>query len=262
MECALKVHDLGFAYDNKPVLTRISFNVQAGKFVSIIGPNGAGKSTLIKCINKLITGWHGEINLFGMPTRKMGQRKLAKLVGYVPQPGGRSLLFTVEEFVMMGRYPYLSPFTFVSSEDKHTVRDILHQAGISHLANRYMDNLSGGEKQITFIAAALVQGAKILLLDEPTAFLDYRHQVECSTLLKRMNREFGVTIISVTHDINQAITLSDRVLALKDGNLFFDGNPDELIFGDVLQTIYETQFATYTSMCSDSPMLAPCGGEW
>jgi iron complex transport system ATP-binding protein len=215
----------------------------------------------IKCVNRVLADWSGEIVLFGSPTRSLSQRKLATLVGYVPQPDGRSLPFTVEEFTMMGRYPYLSPFTFVSREDREMVRETLRQTGIERLAERHMNSLSGGERQTAFISAALVQGARLLLLDEPTAFLDYKHQVECSVLLKRMNREFGVTVISVTHDINHAITQSDRVLALRDGRLRFDGDPHVLVLGDTLQAVYETPFATYVSECSDSPMLAPCGGD-
>lgn len=261
MECALEVLNLSFAYDKKPVFADVSFDVREGEFVSVIGPNGAGKSTLIKCINRVLTGWSGEITLFDDSVRNLSQRKLATMVGYAPQPGGRPLPFTVEEFVMMGRYPYLSPFTFVSREDRAMVRDTLHQTGIGHLADRYMDSLSGGEKQIAFIAAALVQGAKMLLLDEPTAFLDYKHQVECSAMLKRLHQKLGVTIISVTHDINQATALSNRVLALKDGGLCFDGGPNELVSNDKLQAIYEIRFATYISKSSDSSMLAPCGGD-
>lgn len=258
---ALQVRNLGFAYDKQPIFADVSFDVNEGEFVSIIGPNGAGKSTLIKCINKVLTGWSGEINLFGTSVYSLNQRKLATLVGYVPQPGGRSLPFTVEEFVLMGRYPYLSPFTLISQEDRAMVCDVLRETGIEQFADRYMESLSGGERQVAFVAAALVQGAKILLLDEPTAFLDYKHQVECTALLKRMNRDNGITIVSVTHDINQAIGLSTRVLALKGGSLSFDGDPGELISTGKLQEIYETEFVAYTASESDTPVLMPIGGD-
>ncbi|MEN6355541.1 MAG: ABC transporter ATP-binding protein [Armatimonadota bacterium] len=260
MSCVLDVRDLGFAYDKNPILADVSFRVDEGEFVSIIGPNGAGKSTLIKCLNRVLTGWTGEITLFGAPVYKLSQRRLATLIGYVPQPGGRSLPFTVEEFVLMGRYPYLSPFTLISREDRTIVEKTLREVGIDQFATRDIDSLSGGEKQMAFVAAALVQGAKLLLLDEPTAFLDYKHHVECSELLKRMHKDRGVTVIAVTHDINQAIALSNRVLALKHGSICFDGDSNKLISDGILEAIYETRFTAYSAECSDLLMLAPSGG--
>ncbi len=261
MRYALEVNNLSFAYDKEPVFASISFGVREGEFVSVIGPNGAGKSTLIKCLNKVISGWSGDIALFGDSVRAMSQRNLAKLVGYVPQSGGGPLPFSVEEFVMMGRYPYLIPFTLIRAEDRTAVTDILRRTRIDHLSDRPMGSLSGGERQIAFIAAALVQGAKMLLLDEPAAFLDYKHQVECAALLMRMHREQGITVIMVTHDVNQAIALSNRVVALKNGHLYFDGDPEELTSNGTLESIYETRFVTYTSKDCDSTVLAPRGED-
>ena len=256
---ALRVRGLNFSYRQEPVLKNVSFDVQEGEYVSIIGPNGAGKSTLIKCIDRILAGWGGEISLFGESIASMSQRRLAGMVGYVPQAGGRSILFTVEEFVLMGRYPHMGPFTVVSREDRVFVEEILRKTRLFPLAQRPMSSLSGGERQFVFIAAALAQGAKILLLDEPTAFLDYGHQVGCLELLRRMNREQGVTLLSVTHDINQALGESDRVLALHRGELFFQGTPEAFLSQKVAERLYETRFSTYTCGGSDRSVLFPAG---
>lgn len=256
-ERALEIKGLSYRYDHHPILSDINATVAKGEFVSIIGPNGAGKSTLVKCINRVLDGWQGSIHLFGNSVRSLNQKRLATLVGYVPQSDGRSIPFTVKEFLLMGRYPYLSPFSTVTSEDRKVVSEVLGRTGIAHLADRELNCLSGGERQIALIAAALVQGAQILLLDEPTASLDYRHQVECMDLLKRLNDELGVTLIAVTHDINHALALGTRVLALKHGRVCFDGRASDLLTGDGLLDIYETRFATYQTEGSDLPLLAP-----
>ena len=214
---ALEVRGLSYTYDRAPALADVSFGMREGEYLSVIGPNGAGKSTLLKCLNRVITGWSGEVAVFGTPSAQLSQRQIATMIGYVPQPGGRPMPFTVGEFVMMGRYPYLSPFTLVSREDRMAVTAAMCEVGVDHLAGRQVDSLSGGERQMAYIAAALVHGAKLLLLDEPTAFLDYRHHVESSALLRRLNRDQGVAVLAVTHDINHAMALSDRILALKEG---------------------------------------------
>lgn len=256
---ALVVHDLHYAFDSRPVLEGVSLTVREGEQLSIIGPNGAGKSTLIRCINRVLRGWTGDIQLFGRSVRTMRQRDIAKLVGYVPQPSERSLPYTVFDFVLMGRYPHQDPFTRASREDREIVRRILHDLGVDQLAKRQMDTLSGGERQVVCIASALAQGARMLLLDEPTAFLDYRHQVQCADVLRRLKVLQGVTIISVTHDVNQAVALSDRVAALKQGRLVFEGLPELLITGGILHEVYDIPFAMYGRQNGACPLLIPQG---
>ncbi len=260
MSLALEARNLAYAYDRVRVLADVSFAVREGEYLSVIGPNGAGKSTLLKCLNRVLTGWSGEVSVLGTPSEQLSQRKLATMLGYVPQPGGRTMPFTVTEFVLMGRYPYLSPFTLVSREDRTAVREALSQVGVEHLAHRQIDSLSGGEQQMAYIAAALVQGARVLLLDEPTAFLDYRHQVDSSRLLRRLNRDQGVTILAVTHDINHAVAFSDRILAIKDGRISFNGTPEALVADSRLEAIYDTPFRRYIAPSVETPVLMPCCG--
>lgn len=244
-EVVLSVNKLNYAYENNVVLKDISFSVASGEYLSIIGPNGAGKSTLIKCLNRILTDFTGEIYLFGTPIQKLSQRSIAAHVGYVPQPGEHTIPFTVREFLLMSRYPTMNPLTNVSTADRKYIEQVIQETSILPLADRMVCSLSGGERQIVLIAAAYAQGAKILLLDEPTAFLDYRHQLACRRLLQQLHSEFHTTLLCVTHDVNHAMQTSDRLLVLKNGKIFFHGRSDEFCDIGGLQAVYEIPFACY-----------------
>ncbi|MHB1034758.1 MAG: ABC transporter ATP-binding protein [Pirellulales bacterium] len=257
----LAVEDLSIRLGQKQVLRDVSFSVRAGEYLSIVGPNGAGKTTLLKCLDRLLIGQSGAIALAGRPLARYPRRELARLVGYVPQGDTHSFPFTVHQFVLMGRYPYLSPFASIGPLDKQAVREVLTLTGTSEFADRRMNTLSGGERQKVLVAAALVQGARILLLDEPTTFLDYRRQAEVRSLLSRVNRESGVTIVSVTHDLNHAVLESDSIVALRDGCLAFSGPPAEIMRPEVLERIYDTRFLLVAHPRADMPIIAPAAPE-
>ena len=209
------------------------------------------------CLNRILSGGQGSIRIKGKPLELYSQKELARAVSYVPQADGRQLPFTTEEFVTMGRYPYLSPFSSVSCEDRKLVRRVMELTATDSLAERTLDSLSGGERQKVFIAAAVAQGAEIVLLDEPTTFLDYRHQVEIRRLLKELNRDHGATIIAVTHDLNSAVFSGNRVLALKAGEILFDGEATELIQSQLLESIYDTSFSLMNHPRTGRPFIAP-----
>jgi iron complex transport system ATP-binding protein len=175
-------------------------------------------------------------------------RERARLQSYVPQAEGRSNPFSVETFVGMGRYPHLTAFTNLKAEDYRAIRAAIGQAGLSDLRHRAMNTLSGGERQMAFIAAALAQEARIMLLDEPSSFLDYRHQVGVGDILRSACRENGIAVVAVHHDINTAAAESDRMYALKEGKVVFSGTPREAATPDTLQQIYDTRF-----FCTPSP---------
>lgn len=240
--CAINIKNLTLRLSGKKILDGISLDVQRGEYISIIGPNGAGKTSLVKCIGHLYSNWSGTIEVNGKSLIHFPQRELAKQLSYVPQAEGRTLPFTVFEFVLMGRYPHLSPFTTVSANDKQIVTDTLEIAGLLPFRDRRVDTLSGGERQMVFIAASLAQGAEILLMDEPTSFLDYRHQAQVMKLLKRLNRQNRITIVSVSHDINAACVQSDRIVALKDGTCAFVDVPENALNAGRLEALYETPF--------------------
>jgi iron complex transport system ATP-binding protein len=237
----IAVRDFSFRVGEKQILRGVSFSVRSGEYLSIIGPNGAGKTTLLRCLDRILTGGSGEIEVFGRPLGDFTQKELARRLGYVPQADGRVLPFTVEQFVLMGRYPYLSPFSSIRREDREAVRDALQVTGTEQFHDRLLDTLSGGERQKVYIAAAIAQGADVLLLDEPTTFLDYRHQAEIRELLAWVNRS-GTTIVAVTHDVNRAVLDSDRIVALREGAVAFCGRPEEVMQPSVLEGIYGTEF--------------------
>lgn len=238
----LQINALGIQLSGHDILKNVSLSVNRGEYVSIIGPNGAGKTTLIKCIAGIHRNWTGTIRIADKPFSGHKARELAKIQSYVPQAEGRSIPFTIEEFVAMGRYPHLSTFTTLTPEDHQAIDTAIEKAGLQPLRHRAMNTLSGGERQMAFIASALAQGADLLLLDEPSTFLDYRHQTNVSTLLKSSCRENGITVVAVHHDINTATASSDRIYAIKEGVIAFEGTPEETADASALKTIYGTDF--------------------
>jgi iron complex transport system ATP-binding protein len=259
MDNVIDVRNYSFRIGGKVVLRDVTFSVRRGEHLAIIGPNGAGKSTLLKCIDRILVGGAGQIDICGRPLEGFRQKELARLVSYVPQADVRIFPFTAEQFVLMGRYPYLSPFSSVRRQDREIVRHMLDVTGTAEFADRLLGTLSGGERQKVFIAAALAQGADVLLLDEPTTFLDYHHQAEIRGLLARVNRESGVTIVAVTHDVNHAALESDRIVALRAGGVAFCGPPRELMQPDALRRIYGTPLLLVDHPETGLPMIVPGG---
>jgi len=255
----LEIEDYSFTISKKNILKNISFTVLEGEYLSIIGPNGAGKTTLLKCLDRIYTGGDGTLKLYDKTLNTYNQRNLAKFMSYVPQADSRFFPFTVHEFVIMGRYPHLSPFSSIKKTDEDLIHKVLSLTGTAEFADRYLNTLSGGERQKVFIAGALVQEAKILLLDEPTTFLDPKHQVEIYNLLRRLNREYGITIISVTHDINSAVQWSDRILALKEGTIAFYGRAEDVMNNKILKRIYKKPFLFVKHPQTGIPVIVPDG---
>ncbi len=255
-DIALEVTGFSFWFGDKRVLEDISFQIRHGEYVSIIGPNGAGKTTLLKCLNGIYRGGQGVIRWFGRMLEEYPQKELAQRISYVPQADGRLPPFSVEEFVLLGRYPYLSPFTTIQPEDRQAARQAIEATQVADLANRLLETLSGGERQKVFLAAALAQGAEVLLLDEPTTFLDYRHQAEIRRLLQRLNRA-GRTILTVTHDVNTAALDSQRILALQEGRKVFDGTPEQLMQPEILRKIYAAELILVRHPSTAQPVVVP-----
>lgn len=239
------------------ILKEISLSVEAGEYVSIVGPNGAGKTTLLKCLSRFFHVPRNCIQIAGKPLEKYHQKDLAKVVGYVPQADGWTAPFTVHEFVLMGRYPYLSPFTPPGEEDREAVRQALEETGMLAFSDRALHTLSGGERQTVSIAAAFAQGADILLLDEPATFLDPKHKSDVYALLARANQDRGITVISVTHDINDAVSTSRRIVALKAGEVAYCGDPAGFMHNEVLQEVYGKSFLFGKHPVTNLPIVVP-----
>jgi iron complex transport system ATP-binding protein len=234
----VEVRDLAFRYRNGRVLDGISFVVEEGEILGVIGPNSAGKTTLLKLLSRVLVPEAGTIRLLGHDLQAFTRRETARAVAVVPQEFHMAFPFTVEQVVAMGRYPYARGIGFDTSEDRRAAEQALKETGTAHLAGKYLDQLSGGEKQRVILARALAQEPRLLLLDEPMAHLDFNHQMEILRLLKRLKAERGLTIILVSHDLNAATGCADRLLLLKGGGILAAGRPEEVMRSEILERAY------------------------
>lgn len=254
----LEARKFSCSIGGRPILRDVSFQIRRGEYISIVGPNGAGKTTLLKAFDRMVRGdVSGELLICGIPWQEWKQGDLAKLAAFVPQADSRVMPFTVEQFLLMCRYPYMSPFASMHPNDHKVVREAMVGTGTMEFAHRRLDTLSSGERQKVYIAAALAQGAHIWLLDEPTTFLDYHHQAEILSLMALANKEFDVTVVAVTHDLNHAVLESDRIIALRDGELAFYGTPDLIMQTDMLQKIYGASLLLVDHPKAGVPMIVP-----
>ncbi|WP_372796834.1 ABC transporter ATP-binding protein [Pontiella sp.] len=257
----IQIRNLSIRFSGNPILKNLEIDIEEGAYVSIIGPNGAGKTTLIKCLAGIHRDWQGTIHIAGKDSRKLSSRETARLQSYVPQAEGRTNPLTVEELVATGRYPHLSAFTSMKKEDVAAIDAALDQTGMQAFRKRPLNALSGGERQMAFIAAALAQDTKTLLLDEPSTFLDYKHQAEVSAILRNACRVQGKTIVAVHHDINLAAACSSKVIALKEGEIVFTGSAEEATDTRVLSRIYDTPFISSPSPAHPLPLIITGGPE-
>jgi ABC-type cobalamin/Fe3+-siderophores transport system ATPase subunit len=254
---AILVEGLCVRFGTAEILREVGFRLERGGFLAVIGPNGAGKSTLLRCLDGIVEPSAGRIDICGRPLREFGRRHLARTVSYVPQPDAGLLEYTVRAFVEMGRFPYLGAWAALTETDQAAVAESMDLTEVTEFADRTMASLSGGERQRVSIAAALAQGGTILLLDEPTSFLDYRHQVQILDLLDRLHREKGLTVVVVTHDLNSAVASADSVLALKGGGVEWVGPPSELLDERVLGEIFDARFRLVAGGHHGLPFVLP-----
>jgi len=249
--------ELSLCIESKVILQSISLDIRAGEYISIIGPNGAGKTSLLKCLMRIHAHYRGSIRISGRPTDTLAPRDLARQISYVPQSTEGPFPFSVYEFVMMGRYPYFSAFAPYSAQDRRAVDEALELTGMCGLCHRRLDTLSGGERQIAFIAAAVAQGAGIMVLDEPVTFLDPKHVQEIQNILQTLNRQKSTTIITTTHDLNSAALHSHRVVILKQGALIFADKPQNMMNNHVLSEAFEKQFIFMAHPETSQTIIAP-----
>jgi len=225
-------------------LQGLDFSLSQKGCLSVIGPNGAGKSTLLKCLLRLHERGHssGEIQIKGKDIAAYGQRELAKVISYVPQAGGWIPPFTVEEFLRLSRYPYGSSGPAAREEACQAAAKAMALTGTEGLTGRSLKTLSGGERQKVYLAAALAQEAELMLLDEPASFLDPKHAAELHSLLRSLNHERSLAMITVTHDLNHPLSAGGDVLVLREGQQLFFGPVAELLPNGVLEKAYNHEF--------------------
>jgi iron complex transport system ATP-binding protein len=239
----LKAREVSFAYDRsrvdtRLVLDRVSVNAQRGTIVGLLGPNGSGKTTLLRILAGMLRPQSGRVVLDDEPLNSLTRRALARRIAVVPQETHSTFDFTVLDIVLMGRYPHLGAFQLEGSDDLDIARAALAATDTAALETRTFTTLSGGEKQRVVIASALAQASDVLLLDEPTSSLDLAYQFEIASLLRRLNRERGTTMVVSTHDLNFAAALCGRIVLLKQGRVVAEGDTQAVLTAANIRTVY------------------------
>lgn len=239
-DLAIELAEVTSGYGDRAALHDVSVQIQRGETVGIIGPNGSGKSTLLRVLSGVLKAWSGRVDIEGRRVDAYTPRELSRRVAVVPQETHIDFPFTVTEVVLFGRTPHLSALAFESARDLAIARQAMQRTDVEHLAARRIDELSGGERQRVILARALAQEPSILILDEPSAFLDIRHQVEIYDLLRDLQAE-GLTIVTVLHDLNLAGLYCDRLVLLSEGRVARIGEPDEVLTYATLTEVYGTE---------------------
>lgn len=237
----IKIRDLKVQYDKKVVIENLSLTIAEKKITTIIGPNGCGKSTLLKAISKNLSIAGGDVIIEGKPLKSYPTKGLAKAMAMLPQGPKVPSDVSVSELVGFGRYPFVPFGRRFQKEDYAMVNWALDKTDMRRLRCRKVNSLSGGERQRAWIAMALAQEPRILLLDEPTTYLDIAHQFETLELIKEIGHKTDMTIVMVLHDINQAARYSDEVIVLKEGHLMAQGTPEEVIHEGTMREVFSLE---------------------
>jgi len=257
MNPAIQTNNLTFAYKDRPVLDGVSLSVERGEMVGILGPNGSGKTTLLKIFSAVLRG-RGDVKVNGRSIETYGKRELSRLFAMVPQESQILFPYTVAEIVLMGRSSYHSPLALEGKKDLEVARASMELTDSQPFSDRYLHELSGGEKQRVIIARALAQEPQILLLDEPSAFLDLKHQVQVFELMRRLNREHTLTIVAALHDLNLAALFFRRLVMLRDGRVYRDGSPKEVLTEKTIEEVYGIQVRVEPDPSGEKPQLFIC----
>ncbi len=259
MNNLIQADNLSLAYDNGTTIVRdLSLSIRQGSITALVGPNGCGKSTLLRGISRLLKPSQGTVYLNSQNIHTMKARELAKQLGILPQSPTAPEGLTVHELVAQGRYPHQNWFQQWSREDERIVAEALDTTDLTHLADRPVDTLSGGQRQRAWIAMALAQQTQVLLLDEPTTFLDLAYQIDALDLLADLNEQ-GRTIIMVLHDLNQAARYADTIIALCDGQIMAQGAPAEVMTAEIVWQVFGLKSQIVTDPITGTPMCVPVG---
>jgi iron complex transport system ATP-binding protein len=253
----LRARSLSVAYDRAPVLDGLDLELPQARVTAIVGANGCGKSTLLRALARLIAPRAGSVLLDGREIRELPSRDVARRLGVLPQSPLAPEGLTVADLVARGRYPHQGLFRQWSPGDELAVEDALAATGMRELRERPLDALSGGQRQRAWIAMALAQETELLLLDEPTTFLDLAHQLEVLDLLDRLVAERGRTVVMVLHDLNQACRFADLLVALRDGRVRAAGPPEEIVDAAFVRDVFGLEAHVVEDPVSGTPLCLP-----
>lgn len=255
----LNAKDLTLKYDQRCIVDSLTATIPEGKVTMIVGANACGKSTLLRGLSRLLKPAGGSVTLDGKDIHTRPVKELAKVLGLLPQHPTAPDGITVQDLVGRGRYPHQGFFRSSNAEDERAVRQAMEVTDTLQLADRNVDELSGGQRQRVWIAMALAQETEVLLLDEPTTYLDLAHQVEVLDLVTDLNRRRGTTVAIVLHDLNLAARYADHVIAMKGGAIVAEGNSAEVITEDLVRDVFGLESRVVPDPISGTPLIVPIG---
>ena len=257
----LDVKDLSFSFKSHTVLNNVSFSSDSGECIFLLGENGAGKTTLFRCILGLLRGYAGDIRIDGISCKRMSVKEMARRISYIPQAHSPTFNYSVFQTALMGTNALMDMFKTPGERERCSVCEKLEMLGISHLAERGYAELSGGERQLVLIARALVQNSGILIMDEPTANLDYGNQFRIMERIKNLAKE-GYMVLLSTHNPEHALMFADKVLILKDSSIMLYGTPEETLNPEVIESIYgiDVEIQNIPTSKGEVPIFVPCVG--
>ncbi|MFD3960373.1 MULTISPECIES: ABC transporter ATP-binding protein [Streptomyces] len=258
-EHTLEARDVRLGYGEREIVRDLSVTVPPGRITVIVGPNACGKSTLLRSMARLLAPTAGAVLLNGRSIQEMPTKEVAAVLGILPQSPTAPEGITVSDLVGRGRYPHQGWFRRWSAEDDEAVAQALLSTDVLELADRPVDELSGGQRQRVWIAMALAQRTDILLLDEPTTYLDASHQLDVLDLLTDLNRERGVTMVAVLHDLNLACRYADHMIAMKGGRILAEGAPVDIVTEELVGEVFGMRCSVIKDPASATPMVVPLG---
>ena len=255
----LEVKDLHFSYKDNPVLKGVDIEADAGQCVCVLGENGAGKTTLFRCLLGLLEGYRGEVRIDGETTKRLSSRDIARRIAYIPQAHVPVFNYTVFETVLMGTNVLTSGLRTPGRDEREATLEMLEVMNVAHLAERGFAELSGGERQLALIARALAQNSRILVMDEPTANLDYGNQYHVLRQVKQLAKS-GYLVVLSTHNPEHALLFADNALVLKEGKALMYGEPEKILTPELIKRIYGVTVELQKMQASwgDVPVFVPC----
>lgn len=255
----LRGEQLTLAYGKKIIAESLNVTIPDGHFTAIIGPNGCGKSTLLRTLSRLMTPTHGHVYLDGEEIQHYASKEVARRIGLLAQNATTPGDISVQELVARGRYPHQPLFSRWRQEDENAVQNAMLATGVVNLANQSVDTLSGGQRQRVWIAMVLAQDTSIMLLDEPTTWLDISHQIDLLELLSELNRERGFTLAAVLHDLNQACRYATHLIAMREGKIVAEGAPKEIVTPAFIEAVYGLRCMIIEDPVAHTPLVVPLG---
>ncbi|MFD5031548.1 ABC transporter ATP-binding protein [Streptomyces sp. NPDC058220] len=253
----LVARELTLAYEDRTVVHELELAVPDGRVTVIVGPNACGKSTTLRALGRLLKPRGGAVLLDGAELAKIPTKKIAQSIGLLPQSPVAPEAITVADLVSRGRQPHQHWWQQWSDEDERAVTDAMERTDVTALADRPVDELSGGQRQRVWIAMALAQETDLLLLDEPTTFLDIAHQVEVLDLVRRLNHDQGRTVVIVLHDLNQAARYADHLVAMKSGRIVAEGRPQDIVTAELVRQVFGLESVVVPDPVTGSPLVVP-----